>query len=267
MPTGASQGGAIGYASVTETFSDGSRINRQYYEGDLKLYGYSRANSSAPWKLVNVARTHTDAPLECEGTEADGTLPKNYPAAPLPYDYYRGKMKSETQYDVAGNQVLSKDYTYTFADEAVMDYTPGIILSTTPVDFVPKLSGETFYNLTHKKRESDVVVTTQYENGIAQTTRETNQYSQLLSNQLRSAELVTAEGEIITTQYRYPEDLLVTTSPSTSFYDNYLVENATLIDARMKIPYLELVNIISSYSWQLPKSNCYPILSSHYFRR
>lgn len=195
-PMAASQGYHIGYAQVKVTQSGNG----------YSLYKYYGTTGVPTWQVNGDVAIRT---VNTQGCDANAP---NYPAAPLPFDYMRGELKYEAQYNQAGLLLKETSYTPTYVNSATT--TPGFIVVSTgaqPNGGVQLLG--TKYELSTAHKTQTQVVETVYSpiSGSSLTTTSMSYYESAFHHQITHTSSVSSKNELLETKKTYALDYRLTT--------------------------------------------------------
>jgi hypothetical protein len=217
LPLSTTQGYHIGYSQVKVSQSGNGYSMYRYY-GELPY---------------NIDRNDVVKRSVANDNICDASLP-NWPAAPLPYEYIRGNLKYEGQFNNAGMEVKKTDY-YNDPGDYVTDTvsTPGFI--TSPPIFNLNTWGITNYDLFTARKVHQKTVETNFDlngnNGVVTTTE--IYFESPFHHQATSRIVTNSKGETVTTKYRYAQDLRISTADNIS--DGYII--FTSAKANLSIAY------------------------------
>lgn len=188
-PMETTQGYHIGYGTVKVSKpGNGSSI-----------YAYS---VNTPWQINwgnTIATTYINNPGPC-----DPNIP-NYPATPLPTDYYRGELSEELHFNENGDLLTKKEYTvrYTIKNSS----TPGRVLYKIPFNLNNASVLSYYAYKTAKKIESAVVEKMFQPNGSYIQTMSQTLFESAFHNQPTKIIVYNSNGDTITKKNKYIFDI------------------------------------------------------------
>ncbi len=203
-PMETTQGYHLGYGEVKV-----SKVNNGY--SIFRYYGLN------PWEVDHtcVAVTNLNNPSTC-----DPLIP-NHPAAPLPNDFKRGRMKFEGQYNQAGQVLAEKEYYFTYQDNPVT--VPGYIFVAFQNSGSTAVLG-TFYELKTGKLISSSITERSYQPSIGAVETQTETlYESVYHHQPTKITTTNSLSQAIEKRIKYASDF-VPSSISTitdCSYQNY----------------------------------------------
>ncbi|MGG9962142.1 hypothetical protein [Ferruginibacter sp. SUN106] len=208
-PMANTQGNAIGYAKVKV-----SQTGNGY-----SVYKYYGSTGTPPW----LANTGDVAIRTVNAAGCDGNAP-SFPYPPVPYDFMRGELKYEAQYNEAGQILKEKNYIPVYVNNPIT--TPGFIAS---YDGTFILS--TKYELTTARKTQTQVTETNYDaNGVVLTTTSTSYYESPFHHEATRANTVNSKGEVLETKMKYAFDFRISTCDAINDgYTQYNTDCATCL--------------------------------------
>ncbi len=147
-PMDATQGNHIGYNEVKVSQDNNGYAVYRYYGSDLWDMQYT---DIAVKNVIN--------------TVCDPTSP-NYPAAPLPFEYKRGELKTELYFNNAGNLLKQVDHLPTYEDVPGLK-VPAYVFAI--IGFNPGVISHTYYELVSKYKKQEVTITMEAVPGMGNT--------------------------------------------------------------------------------------------------
>jgi YD repeat-containing protein len=193
-PMETSQGYHIGYSEVKV-----SKPGNGY-----SIYQYYGSNSFQI--LLNDVVVHVVNNASCD------PLVPSYPDAPLAYDYYRGLLKYDGQYNQAGQVLQAKQFEYQFLENPKK--TPGYIVANRGSQYLL-----TRYDLkTYKKTQTKVTNTTTIPGGGAIITTGTTDYSSPYHYQPSHTVSTNSRGEVDETVTKYASDFRLSNVSPVDYY-------------------------------------------------
>lgn len=192
-PMATTQGNHIGYAQVKV-----AQTGNGY-----SLYKYYGATGVPPW----LANPGDIAITTLNNSGCDGNAP-NYPAAPLPFDFMRGELKYQAQYNEGGQLLKEINYTPVYQESTVK--TPAFIVVRTGANY--QMIG-TKYQLSTSKKISDAVTEKVYDpaSGIFLTSTSNTYYESPFHHQATRAVATNSKGETLETKMKYAFDFRLST--------------------------------------------------------
>jgi hypothetical protein len=189
-PMETTQGSLIGYSEVKV-----SQTNNGY-----TIYRFA---GTLPWQITrdNLAITNITNPSAC-----DVAIP-NYPAEPLPNDFYRGLPTYEGNFNESGTLISEKEYYNFFAENPVT--TPGRIVyswSNSSTNF----STTTMYELkTARKTETDVFERTYQPGGLVIAKQTQTLYESIYHHEPTKIITTDSKGKSVEKRIKYAFDYRV----------------------------------------------------------
>jgi hypothetical protein len=192
-PMATTQGNHIGYSQVKV-----SQTGNGY-----SLYKYYGATGVPPW----LANPGDIAIRTLNNAGCDGNAP-NYPAAPLPFDFMRGELKYQAQYNEAGQLLKETNYTPAYQESTV--FTPAFIVVRSGAN--NQMLG-TKYQIGTSKKISDAVTEKAYNpaDGNYLTTTSTTYYESPFHHQPTRTVATSSQGEVVETKMKYALDFRLST--------------------------------------------------------
>lgn len=208
-PMANTQGNAIGYAQVKV-----SQTGNGY-----SVYKYYGSTGTPPWQL----NTGDVAIRTVNTAGCDGNAP-SFPYPPVPYDYMRGELQYEAQYNEAGQKLKEKSYTPVYVNSPIT--TPGFIASYDGTFILG-----TKYELTTARKTQTQVTETSYDaNGVAFTTTGTSYNESPWHHEVTRTNAVNSKAEVLETKIKYAFDFRISTSDNiVDGYTQYNTDCATCL--------------------------------------
>jgi hypothetical protein len=188
-PMATTQGNHVGYAQVKV-----AQTGNGY-----TLYKYYGATGVPSW----LANPGDIAVRILNNAGCDGNAP-NYPPAPLPFDFMRGELKYEAQYNEAGLLLKESNYTPVYEESTIK--TPAFIVVRSGAN--NQMLG-TKYQIGTSKKISDAVIEKMYNSADANfyTTTTTTYYESPFHHQPTRVAATNSKGEVLETKKKYAFDM------------------------------------------------------------
>jgi len=188
-PMETTQGYHMGYGTV--------KVSKQ--GNGSSIYAYS---VNTPWQINwgnTIATTYINNPGPC-----DPSIP-NYPATPLPTDYYRGELKEELHFNESGDLLTKREYTvrYTIKNSS----TPGRLIYRIPFNLNNASVLSYYAHKTAKKIESAVVEKRFQPNGTFVQTMSQTLFESAFHNEPTKIVTYNSSGDTITLKNKYVFDI------------------------------------------------------------
>ncbi|HYE55866.1 MAG TPA: hypothetical protein VD996_13530, partial [Chitinophagaceae bacterium] len=198
-PMASTQGYHIGYneVKVSET-GNGYSIYR-YYGSEL----WQMDIADVAVRSINTVVCDADIP--------------NYPAAPLPHDFKRGKLKYEGYFDESDNILKETTYIPTYVDKAHV--TPGLIITSKAITSTSTQHLGTYYELTTAKKTQTEVTAKVYTPGNPSnylTTVTTTYHGSNYHNMPTRTVTTNSTGKTIESKTTYALDFRIISCDNTS---------------------------------------------------
>jgi len=192
-PMATTQGNHIGYSQVKVAQS----------ANGYSLYKYYGATGTPPW----LSNTGDIATQTVNNTGCDGNAP-NFPSAPLAFDYMRGELKYDAQYNQTGQLLKETTYTPVYGESIVR--TPAFIVTRSGP--YGQMLG-TKYELSTAHKISESVNKKEYDlfNNIVLSTVNTTYFESSFHHQPTKVTSVNSKGEILETRNSYASDFRLST--------------------------------------------------------
>jgi hypothetical protein len=193
-PMATTQGNHIGYTQVKVAQTGNG----------FSLYKYYGATGVPSW-LANPG----DIAVRIFNNEGcDGNAP-NYPPAPLPFDFMRGELKYQAQYNEFGQLLKETNYTPVYQENTAQ--TPAFIVVRTGANNNQMLA--TKYQISTSKKTSDAVTEKVYNpaDGNYLTTTSTTYYESPFHHQATRTVATNSQGEVVETKMKYAFDIRLST--------------------------------------------------------
>lgn len=193
-PMATTQGNHIGYAQVKVAQTGNGYSQYKYYAATGTPAWLTNPGDIAV-RIINSAGCDANAP--------------NYPAAPLPFDFLRGELQYEAQYNEAGQKLKEASYTPVYQESGIK--TPAFIAVRSGA--VYQIVG-TKYEIGTSKKTSDAVTQTIYDPATATslTTTSTTYYESPYHHQATRTTATNSKGEVLETKNKYAFDFRISTA-------------------------------------------------------
>ena len=188
-PMETTQGSHIGYSEVKVSQTGNG-------------YSIYRFSTTPPWQILRdgIAVTKITNPGTC-----DLTIP-NYPAAPMPNDFYRGEPTYEGHFNETGNIISEKTFQTTYQENPVT--TPGRL--TYSFNTGTPFTAETFYELkTARKTQSTVTEKLYQTGGNVLTTQTQTLFESIYHHEPTKVITTDSKGQTIEKRLKYAFDYRV----------------------------------------------------------
>jgi hypothetical protein len=219
-PMATTQGNHIGYAQVKV-----AQTGNGY-----SLYKYYGATGVPPW----LANPGDIAIRTLNNAGCDANAP-NYPPAPLPFDFMRGELKYQAQYNEAGQMLKETNYTPAYQESTV--FTPAFIVVRSGANY--QMLG-TKYQIGTSKKISDAITEKVYNpaDGNYLTTTSTTYYESPFHHQATRTVTTNSQGTAIETKMKYAFDIRLSTCDGIAdgypqYSNTYSSCNGTYVTAKL----------------------------------
>ncbi len=193
-PMASTQGNHIGYSQVKVSQS-GNGFSKYTYFGSTGTPPWQQTTGDVVIRTVNVQGCDNNAP--------------SYPYAPVPFDYLRGELKQESQYNEAGQKLREVNYTHNYANSTIK--TPALLVAYLSTGSQSGWTFATPYDLATAKKTQTQVAETVYNptESTSQSSTSTTYFESPFHNQPTRITAINSKNETIETKTKYVNDFRI----------------------------------------------------------
>ena len=193
-PMATTQGNHIGYAQVKVSQTGNGYSTYKYY-----------GSTGVPVWQVNTG----DVAVRTVNTQGCDAYAPSFPYVPLPFDYLRGELQYEAQYNETGQKLKEAAYTHIFVNGTVK--TPALMVTQVTSGASTWTLASPYDLITARKTQMQVAETA-YDPATATSlnTSSTTYFESPFHNQATRASSTNSKGEVLETKSKYINDFRIT---------------------------------------------------------